>query len=170
MAGGGNMTALAALSLSIDGNAAEPFWKFYVQNVADVAPSLLAEPLAAESLRAARRILVAPGDWWQDIDLARYHLPVRPSLLALPMDGHGHQMERLALLLACELAVWERAARATQTTESGIMTFAAPIPASKVMLIDPKSGEPSRIRRQKDADGTIERIGTRSGVAIPRVR
>lgn len=59
---------------------------------------------------------------------------------------------------------------ATQNTESGIVTFPAPIPASKVMLIDPKSGEPTRIRRQKDADGTIERIATKSGVAIPRAR
>ena len=57
-----------------------------------------------------------------------------------------------------------------QGEESQIMEFAAPIPASKVMLIDPKSGEPTRIRRQKDADGTIERIATKSGVAIPRVR
>jgi hypothetical protein len=38
------------------------------------------------------------------------------------------------------------------------------------MLIDPKSGEPTRIRRRKDADGTVERIAIKSGVAIPRVR
>lgn len=68
------------------------------------------------------------------------------------------------------VALAKRHRRATQNTESGIVTFAAPIPASKVMLIDPKSGEPTRIRRQKDADGTIERIATKSGVAIPRVR
>ena len=68
------------------------------------------------------------------------------------------------------VALAKRHRRATQTTESGIVSFAAPIPASKVMLIDPKSGEPTRIRRKKDADGTIERISTKSGVAIPRVR
>jgi large subunit ribosomal protein L24 len=68
------------------------------------------------------------------------------------------------------VALAKKHRRATQNTESGIVTFAAPIPASKVMLIDPKSGVPTRIRRQKNADGTIERIATRSGVAIPRVR
>jgi large subunit ribosomal protein L24 len=68
------------------------------------------------------------------------------------------------------VALAKKHRRATQTTESGIVTFAAPIPASKVMLIDPKSNEPTRIRRHKDADGTIERIATKSGVAIPRVR
>ncbi|HTS89140.1 MAG TPA: 50S ribosomal protein L24 [Gemmatimonadales bacterium] len=41
---------------------------------------------------------------------------------------------------------------------------------SKVMLIDPKTGEPTRIRRQKDADGTLERIAVRSGQSIPRNR
>jgi large subunit ribosomal protein L24 len=68
------------------------------------------------------------------------------------------------------VALAKRHRRATQNTESGIITFPAPIPASKVMLIDPKSGEPTRIRRQKDADGTVERIAIKSGVAIPRVR
>lgn len=64
----------------------------------------------------------------------------------------------------------KKSRRATQTTEAGFVTFPAPMHHSKVMLIDPKSGEPTRIRRQKDADGTVERIATKSGVAIPRNR
>lgn len=67
------------------------------------------------------------------------------------------------------VALAKRHRRATQNTESGIVSFPAPIPASKVMLIDPTSGEPTRIRRHKDADGTVERIAIKSGVAIPRV-
>jgi large subunit ribosomal protein L24 len=54
--------------------------------------------------------------------------------------------------------------------ESGIITMAAPVHHSKVMLVDPKSGEPTRIRRQKDKDGTVERIAVRSGQPIPRTR
>jgi hypothetical protein len=38
------------------------------------------------------------------------------------------------------------------------------------MLIDPKSGEPSRVRRRKDADGTVERIAVKSEQPIPRSR
>jgi len=38
------------------------------------------------------------------------------------------------------------------------------------MLVDPKSGEPTRIRRQKDKDGTVERIAVKSGQPIPRTR
>ncbi len=52
--------------------------------------------------------------------------------------------------------------------ESGIIEFPAPIDASNVMLIDPKSGEPTRIRRKRDNDGTLERISVKSGQAIPR--
>jgi large subunit ribosomal protein L24 len=54
--------------------------------------------------------------------------------------------------------------------ESGIIEFPAPIAASNVMLLDPKSGEPTRVRRQRDKDGTVERIAVKSGQPIPRVR
>jgi large subunit ribosomal protein L24 len=66
--------------------------------------------------------------------------------------------------------VVKRHRRATGTTESGIVEFAAPIHHSKAMLIDPKSGEPSRVRRRRDADGTVERIAVKSDQSIPRSR
>jgi large subunit ribosomal protein L24 len=58
----------------------------------------------------------------------------------------------------------------TQTAPGGRIEREAAIHHSKVMLIDPKSGEPTRIRRQKDADGTLERIAVKSGQSIPRNR
>ena len=66
--------------------------------------------------------------------------------------------------------VVKRHKRATQTSESGIVEFPAPIHHSKAMLIDPKSGEPTRIRRRVDADGTVERIAVKSDQPIPRNR
>jgi large subunit ribosomal protein L24 len=54
--------------------------------------------------------------------------------------------------------------------ESGIIDFPAPISVSNVMLLDPKTGEATRIRIQVDEDGTKERISAKSGDAIPRVR
>ena len=48
------------------------------------------------------------------------------------------------------------------------MEFEAPIHASNVMLLDPKSGEPTRVRSAVGADGKRERIAARSGQAIPR--
>ena len=58
----------------------------------------------------------------------------------------------------------------TADEQSGIVNFPAPVNASNVMLIDPKSGAPTRVRRQIDEDGTKERISVKSGDAIPRVR
>jgi large subunit ribosomal protein L24 len=52
--------------------------------------------------------------------------------------------------------------------EGGIIEFEAPIHASNVMLLDPKSGEPTRVRSAVGADGKRERIAARSGQAIPR--
>ena len=64
----------------------------------------------------------------------------------------------------------KRHKKATQTTEAGIIEFPAPIHHSKVMLVDPKTGAPTRIRRRIDKDGTVERIAVRSGQPIPRNR
>jgi len=57
-----------------------------------------------------------------------------------------------------------------QGEESQIVEFPAPIPASKVMLIDPKEDRPTRVRRRVDDDGTVERIAVRSGEPVPRTR
>ncbi len=52
--------------------------------------------------------------------------------------------------------------------EGGIVEFEAPIQASNVMLIDPKTGEPTRVRSGTDASGRRERIAVKSGQAIPK--
>jgi large subunit ribosomal protein L24 len=52
--------------------------------------------------------------------------------------------------------------------QSGIQEMPAPIHVSNVMLIDPQSGAPTRIRHRIDEDGTKERISVKSGDAIPR--
>lgn len=54
--------------------------------------------------------------------------------------------------------------------QSGIVERPAPLHHSNVMLLDPKTGEPTRIRRKKDKDGTVERIAVKSGQSIARNR
>jgi large subunit ribosomal protein L24 len=66
--------------------------------------------------------------------------------------------------------VVKRHRRGTPTTEGGIIEFAAPIHHSKLMLVDPKTGEPTRVSRRVDQDGTVERIAKKSGQPIPRNR
>jgi large subunit ribosomal protein L24 len=54
--------------------------------------------------------------------------------------------------------------------DGGILTFEAPIHISNVMLVDPSSGEASRVRARLEEDGTKERIAVKSGNPIPRAR
>ena len=68
------------------------------------------------------------------------------------------------------IAIVTKHQRPSQNAPGGIIKREAPIHHSKLMLIDPKTGEPTRVRRQKDADGTLERIAVKSGQSIPRNR
>ena len=52
--------------------------------------------------------------------------------------------------------------------EGGIITFEAPIDVSNVMLVDPTSGDASRVRVRIEEDGTKERISVKSGNPIPK--
>jgi large subunit ribosomal protein L24 len=52
--------------------------------------------------------------------------------------------------------------------DGGIITFEAPIDISNVMLLDPATGDPSRVRVRIEEDGTKERIAVKSGNPIPR--
>ena len=63
----------------------------------------------------------------------------------------------------------KRHTRPTQANpEGGIITFEAPINVSNVMLIEPASGEPSRVRIRVEPDGLKERIAVRTGNPVPR--
>lgn len=54
--------------------------------------------------------------------------------------------------------------------KSEIVDMPAPMHASKLMLLDPKSGQPTRVRMRIDTDGTKERIAVKSGDSVPRTR
>ncbi len=52
--------------------------------------------------------------------------------------------------------------------EGGIVEFEAPVHASNVMLVDPQTGDPTRVRSQVGTDGKRERVAVKSGRVIPR--
>lgn len=65
----------------------------------------------------------------------------------------------------------------TAEEQSGIREAPASIHHSNVMLLDPKSGQPTRVKSRYDSDAehverrrSKERVGARSGEPIPRVR
>lgn len=61
----------------------------------------------------------------------------------------------------------KRHRRANQQNRKGqIVDRAMPIHASNVMLLDPKSGKPTRIKISRDDKGTRARIAVKSGQTI----
>jgi len=61
----------------------------------------------------------------------------------------------------------KRHRRATQKSRKGqIIERAMPLHASNVMLADPKSGKPTRIRLVRGKDGARERVAVKSGQTL----
>ncbi len=59
-----------------------------------------------------------------------------------------------------------RHARPSQQNQEGLYTFEAPIHVSNVMLIDPGSGEPTRVGYRFAESGEKVRVSKRSGKDI----
>jgi large subunit ribosomal protein L24 len=59
-----------------------------------------------------------------------------------------------------------RHARPTQNNQQGLYTFAAPIHVSNVMLVDPGSGEPTKVGYRFTDSGEKIRVARRSGEDI----
>jgi len=65
--------------------------------------------------------------------------------------------------------VRKRHTRPTQSDpDGGIISFEAPVHLSNVMLVDPASGEASRVRVRLEEGGEKERIAVKSGNPIPK--
>ena len=59
-----------------------------------------------------------------------------------------------------------RHARPTQNNQEGLYTFAAPLHISNVMLVDPDSGEPTRVGYRFTDSGEKIRVSKKSGKEI----
>src|SRR5918992_1067192 len=59
-----------------------------------------------------------------------------------------------------------RHARPTQNNQQGLYTFAAPIHVSNVMLVDPDSGEPTRVGHRFTDSGEKFRVSKKTGKDI----
>jgi large subunit ribosomal protein L24 len=62
----------------------------------------------------------------------------------------------------------KRHTRARPGQQAGIIEREAPIHASNVMVIDPSTGEPTRVGHQMLQDGKRQRIARKSGEALPQ--
>ena len=113
----------------------------------------------------------------QNSERVKLHVSTGDTVKVVRGDDKGHvgkvvRVFRKTGRVVVEGANMVKRHRKARTAEEqgGIITFEAPIHASNVMLLDPKSDAPTRTRRRIDTDGTKERISVKSGDAIPRVR
>jgi large subunit ribosomal protein L24 len=113
----------------------------------------------------------------QNSERVKLHVTTGDTVKVLRGDDKGHvgkvkRVYRKTGRIVVEGANFVKRHRKARTAEEqgGIVSFEAPIHASNVMLLDPKSDEPTRTRRRIDTDGTKERISVKSGDAIPRSR
>ncbi len=76
-------------------------------------------------------------------------------------------MPKEGMVLLDGINLVKRHRRPTQQNRKGqIVDKAMPIHASNVMLIDPKTGKPSRIKIVRSTDGARERVATKSGTTL----
>ena len=54
--------------------------------------------------------------------------------------------------------------------DGGIIEKEAPINVSNVMILDPESKKPTRIRKEKQADGSYVRVAVKSGAVLDNVK
>lgn len=64
-----------------------------------------------------------------------------------------------------QVNIVKRHTKPTQNSQGGIIEKPAPIHISKLMLVDPKTGEPTRVGR-KEVDGKLVRYSKKSGEII----
>ena len=107
----------------------------------------------------------------------KIHVSTGDTVKVVRGDDKGHvgkvtRVYRKTGRVVVEGANFVKRHRKARTAEEqgGIVSFEAPMHASNVMLLDPKTDAPTRTRRRIDTDGTKERLSVKSGEAIPRVR
>ena len=84
--------------------------------------------------------------------------------------GNLGKVERVILkesrVVVTGVNVRTRHARPSQQNQEGLYTFDAPIHVSNVMLIDPSSGEPTRVGYRFTDSGEKVRVSKKSGKDI----
>jgi large subunit ribosomal protein L24 len=88
-------------------------------------------------------------------------------------DSKGKQGRVLEVLLSKNRAIVEGANMISKHTKpnatnpnGGIIKKEAAIHVSNIMLVDAKSGKPTRVGRKRNADGKLVRIAKKSGEEI----
>ena len=101
-------------------------------------------------IKKGDRVVVTAGAY-KDLDTPREVLEVFPAKSRVIVD---------------QVNIVKKHLKPTQDREGGIQEVPAPIHISNVMLVDPKTGEPTRVGRKRDEDGKLVRFSKKSGEII----
>ncbi len=82
-------------------------------------------------------------------------------LEVLPGDGF-----KPARVLVSKVNIVTKHKKPTQTDAGGLVKIEAPLALSKVMLADPKTGKPTRVRIKIQPNGDKVRVALKSGETI----
>ncbi len=96
------------------------------------------------------------------------------QVLVIAGKDRGAKGKVLRVLPAKGMAVVERVNMVKRHTrpnpqrgiQGGVLEREAPIRMSKLMLLDPNSGKPTRVGRQRLGDGSSVRIAKKSGATL----
>ena len=101
-------------------------------------------------IKKGDRVVVVAGAY-KNLDTPREVLEVFPAKNRVIVD---------------QVNIVKKHLKPTQDSEGGITEVPAPIHISNVMLVDPKSGEPTRVGRKRDENGKLVRYSKKSGEII----
>ena len=88
------------------------------------------------------------------------------KVLRVDMKKHKVFVEGLNIQKRHQKPMMLRDTQRTQTTEGGVIEREGPIHISNVMLLDPKSGDPTRVGIKRDEQGRRVRVAKRSGQEV----
>jgi large subunit ribosomal protein L24 len=101
-----------------------------------------------------------------------WHIKKKDKVVVLSGKDKGKQGEVIEVdhstgrVLVAKINMIKRHAKATQSEPAQIRETEAYLPASKVMLVCPKTGRPTRVKFDKLSDGTKVRVSLASGEVV----
>lgn len=105
--------------------------------------------------------------------MAKLHIKKGDTVLVISGNSKGKKGKVLEVNKAKERVIIEglnlmskHNKPSAQNPNGGITKTEAPIHISNVMLVDPASGDPTRVGRKRDEDGKLQRYSKKSGQLI----
>jgi large subunit ribosomal protein L24 len=101
-----------------------------------------------------------------------WHVKKKDKVIVLAGKDKGKQGEVIEVdhkkgrVLVAKVNMVKRHSKATQMDPAGIRDKESTLPISKVMLICPRTGRPTRVKFDRLSDGTKVRISLASGEVV----